>query len=167
MTVTTTHREPAKHWPSADELKGRDGLVILPDQVEETPGGLTAGFRPDTQELRVSAREQGVAVELYTPEGARRGVYEEHAADWVLPVVISFPVNIACGLIVEMIEARLAGWRSAGSPAPEPEMRCGLLEIDDGKLRVQDLEGPAAEVAELLKELAAGAESGGADADGE
>ena len=166
MAVKETYREPNDLWPSVEELGETERIVILPDQVEKTAGELTAGFRPDAQELRVNAKERGIEVELYAPAEARLGVYEEHAADWVLPVLISFPESIACGLIVNLIQARLDAWRNAGSPPPEPEMRCGLLEIEEGKLRVHDLEGPAEEVREILEKLAEAGAKGSEDASG-
>jgi hypothetical protein len=156
MALRESYREPDENWPPVGELEDRSSqrVVILPDRIEQTTGKLTAAYRPDAQALRVDAKQRGIEVELYKPAEARRGVYEEHAADWVLPVLMSVPVNLACGLIVNLIQARLDAWRAAGSPQPPPEMRCGLLEIDKGELRVRDLEGPAVEVRDALVKLA-------------
>lgn len=151
MAVKETYSEPAASWPNAAELAERgERVVILPARVEETGGELIAAFRPDAQALRVNATAEGIDVELYTPTGARRGVYQEHAADWVLPVLMSVPVNLATGLLVNLIQARIDAWRARGAPAPEPEVRCGLAEIEDGAVRVHDLEGPAKEVRDIL-----------------
>lgn len=148
-------------------------VVIFPEKVEEMRGELTAAFRPDAQAIRVDAAAAGIEVELWTPAGARRGVYEEHAADWVLPLILGIPLNLVTGLVANLIQERIDAWRARGAPAPAPEVRCGFVEIEDGKLRVRDLEGPAEQVREILLGLAeetmapADPEDGNDGADGE
>lgn len=155
MAVKEGFSRPAKSWPSVAELvEGNERVVILPAQVENRNGEVIAGFRPDAQELRVNGASEGIEVELYAPDGARLGVYREHAADWILPTVLGIPISLATQLLANLIQSRIDAWRERGATGPEPEVRCGLAEIEDGNLRVRDLEGPAEEVRDILRELA-------------
>lgn len=155
MALTEGFSKPATFWPNAAELtESSDRVVILPAQVENRNGEVIAGFRPDAQELRVNAASEGIEVELYAPAGARLGVYREHAADWILPTVLGIPISLGTQLLANLIQARIDAWREQSAPGPEPEVRCGLAEIEDGNLRVRDLEGPAEEVRDILRELA-------------
>jgi hypothetical protein len=170
MALHEGFSKPATFWPNAAEFaQDTKRIVILPAQVEETNGEVIAGFRPDAQELRVNAASEGIEVELYAPDGARLGVYREHAADWILPTVLGIPISLATQLLANLIQTRIDEWRERGAAGPEPEVRCGLAEIEDGNLRVRDLEGPAGEVRDILRELAENAasvrENDGEDAD--
>lgn len=154
MAIKEGFSKAAAFWPSAAEfVQDRERIVLLPAQVEERNGEVIAGFRPDAQELRVNAASEGIEVELYAPAGARLGVYREHAADWILPTVLGIPISLATQLLANLIQARIDDWRERGAPGHKPEVRCGLAEIEDGNLRVRDLEGPAEEIRDILREL--------------
>lgn len=155
VAIKDSHRDAPASWPSAEELMtGGDRVVIFPDRLEKMNGELTAAFRPDAQAIRVDAAAAGVEVELWAPAGARRAVYEEHAAVWVLPLLLGIPASVVAGLLTNLIQERIDAWRARGAPAPAPEVRCGLVEIEQGKLRVRDLEGSAEEVRDILLGLA-------------
>jgi hypothetical protein len=157
MDVSERYLEPKPEWPSAAELAELDGegkLVLLPDQVDDDlQGELIAGFRPDAQELRVNAQEAGLEVTLYAPPGARLGVYEEHAADWVLPVLVNFDVSLIASIVGNLISARLEAWRAErGEAAEVPVLRYRELEIEGDRTRLREIEGPANQVRDLLRE---------------
>ena len=120
MAVKENSLQALPFWPSAGELSARgERIVILPSRLEELDGELIAAFRPDAQELRVNAAAEGVEVELYAPEGARRGVHQEHAADWILPILVGFPVGLATNLLANLIQARIDAWRERGAQPPK------------------------------------------------
>ncbi len=162
MATTENYSEPKAEWPSAAELSAQLGpnqLMLLPDQIEESQGELIASFRRDAQELRVSGKEAGLEVTLYSPPGARLGVYEEHAADWILPVLISIPVQIATTLVTNMIQARIDAWRANGGEDSEiPSLRYRELEVDGDRTRLHEIEGPADQVRDILRDRSAAAD---------
>lgn len=89
------------------------GLVLLPESLAPRDGVVVAGFREDAQELRVAALERGIDVSIAIPDGARPGVYHEHTADWVLPLVLSVPSQILASLFVKLVEKRIDAWQSS------------------------------------------------------
>jgi hypothetical protein len=138
-------------WPGAGELLARsreDGLVLLPDDVRDLDGRLTASFRESAQNLSVRARSEGVAVEFVTPPGAERGMYRERAADWVLPWIVSIPTGVAIGLIVNEIQRVIDGARAAKQALPT--IRYREVVIEDGRTTARELAGPADEIGEML-----------------
>jgi hypothetical protein len=142
-------------WPAADELTQRlasGGLVLLPDDVSEVEGEMVASFREAAQRLRVGAKEAGVPVELVCPPGARRSVYRERAADWVLPYVLSIPTGVVIGLIVNEIQRVLNAARRSGQAIPTFRFR--EVVIEDGRTTVRELSGPADELLLTLRERA-------------
>lgn len=147
-------------WPSAEELSERldaDKLVILPDQVDESNDELIAAFRRDAQEIRVTGKEAGLEVELYSPPGARLGVYEEHAADWILPALASFPLSVAGTLVANLIQARIDAWKTDDVDGQEmPVVRYRELDIDGDQTRLHEIEGPADQVRDILRDRASG-----------
>lgn len=131
---------------------GTEGLWFFPDSLASVDGETVAGFRPETQPLRVAAQAHGVNVELVVPDGAKAGQYTEHAADWVLPLVLSIPAQVSADLFVSYLRARLQGWRDAGE-SRTPTVRYRELFIDGGtgSVRQREIEGPADGVLEWLE----------------
>jgi hypothetical protein len=130
-----------------------EGLVLLPDEVSTVGGALVAGFRSDAQALRVAALERNVPVEVALPAGAQPGQYTEHAADWVLPLILGVPTSIVTSLIATHIQRRLDAWRSTGSTKlPTVRYREVTYNQTDGNTKVREIEGPADEVLIWLRD---------------
>ena len=151
MEVHERWTERGQGWPTADELAQRafgTDLLILPDLVEVKADGTTiASFREEAQAFRVDALRAGLTVDLVAPDGSERAAYREHAADWVLPVLLAGPVPV----VVTLITNRIQRWmddRAEGDPVPTVRYR--EAHIEDGKIRVRELEGLADEVAKML-----------------
>jgi hypothetical protein len=161
MAVKQAYGVPNEEWPTADELSERLGvgkMAILPDRVERTGDGLIAAFRRDAQEIRVTGKEAGLEVELYSPPDARLGVYEEHAADWVLPTVVSFPLSIAGTLVANLIQTRIDAWKAGRSEGEDmPVVRYRELDVDGDQTRLREIEGPADQVRDILRDRDDGA----------
>ncbi len=143
--------------PSAAELEAELGdniLVLLPEQVTEAKGELFASFREDAQSLRVHGTQVGLDVRLHAPPGARLGVYREHTADWVLPL-LAFAAgganNVVWNLVANEIQRRLDHWRQGGS-GREPVVRVREAVIEKERTYVREVEGPAEEVITWLRE---------------
>lgn len=143
--------------PSAAELEaalGENVLVLLPEQVTKAKGELFASFREDAQSLRVHGAEAGLDVRLHAPPGARLGVYREHAADWVLPL-LAFAAgganNVVWNLVANEIQRRLDHWRQGGS-GHEPVVRVREAVIEKERVYVRAVEGPAEEMIDWLRE---------------
>ena len=129
------------------------GLVLFPDEISVVGGEEVAGFRPEAQALRVEAMREGVEVELAVPGGVRPGIYSEHAADWVLPLVLEVPNSIVAGLIANYLQRRFDAWRlSRGSHVPTARYRDLEHQTAEGTTtRIREIEGPAPEVIEWLR----------------
>jgi hypothetical protein len=129
-----------------------EGLVLYPDQISTVGDDQVAGFRPDAQALRVAALEQEIPVEIVTPDGTRKGVYDEHAADWVLPL-LEVPSGVVAALVANYLQKRLDGWRARHGKR-SPTVRYRELEASEGdtSLRVREIEGPCEEVIDWLRE---------------
>ncbi len=143
--------------PSATELDaalGENVLVLLPEQVTKANGELFASFREDAQGLRVHGAEAGLDVRLHTPPGARLGVYREHAADWVLPL-LAFACgaanNVVWNLVANEIQRRLDHWREGGS-GPAPVVRYRETVIEKERMYVREIDGPAEEMVTWLRQ---------------
>jgi hypothetical protein len=162
MAVKQTYSEAKEGWPTAEELPERleaGKLMILPDQIDESNGELIAAFRRDAQEIRVTGKEAGLEIELYSPPGARLGVYEEHAADWILPAVASFPPSIAGTLVANLIQARIDAGKANDDKAQDmPVVRYRELDMDGDHTRLREIEGPADQVRDILRDRASGAD---------
>jgi hypothetical protein len=155
---------PAPDYLDPGELVTRrreDALVLLPDTLSRVDGQLVAGFRPGAQALRVRAMQEGVAVEVVVPEGARAGHYTEHAADWVLPLILDVPATAVGQLIANEIQRWIDEWRNQGR-SRTPTLRYREVIVDEAtqQTKVRELEGPADEVADLIARRAA-LEAGG------
>jgi hypothetical protein len=152
MTVTATIRDPPAHMPSVAALApfvDEAALVLLPNTLSTSSGRSVAGFRHGAQELRVAARQAGVQVEVLLPPGAEPGHYSEHDADWVLPLVLGVPASVIAGLIVGQIQAWLSR-EKRGDRVPTVRYREIFLEAD--RCRLREIEGPADEVIDWLKD---------------
>jgi hypothetical protein len=127
------------------------GLVLFPDELSEVGGESVAGFRPDAQVLRVIAIDNDIPVDLAIPAGSRAGIYVEHDADWVLPLVLSVPSQVAAALIVAYLERRLEGWREGHETrTPTVRYREVIVESEASVTKVREIEGSAPEVIEWL-----------------
>jgi hypothetical protein len=144
---------PGPEHLNAEELVGRraDALVLLPDSLSLVDGQAVAGFREGAQALRVHAKQATVPVEVFLPEGARAGYYAEHAADWVLPLVLGVPGAVVAQLIANEIQRRIDAWREQGrSRMPRLRYREVVIDVTTQKTTVRELEGPADEVADWI-----------------
>ena len=146
--------------PAAAELAGLvapNRLVLLPDQIVERDGQLIAGFRSDAQALRVRAGEAGIDVELVLPGGATPGIYSEHAADWVLPLILGVPGSAVGTLIANELQRRINAWREHRGSSAQPTTRYRelVLSADGSDAKIVEIEGPAEEVVQVLREKAA------------
>jgi hypothetical protein len=143
---------PAPGHLDANDLAGREGtLVLLPDTLSQVDGQMVAGFREGAQALRVRAKQGGVPVEVVVPEGARPGHYAEHAADWVLPLVLGVPTATVAQLIATEVQRWIDEWREQGrSRMPTLRYREAVVDEATQKTTVRELEGPADEVVDWI-----------------
>jgi hypothetical protein len=90
-------------------------------------------------------------VALAVPEGAETAAYQEHAAEWVLPIVLfaaNIPVSVACSLFANWI------WSLMG-PQPDPEDTVHVRlarELPDGTLEMLEARGRVEDVVGVLRE---------------
>jgi hypothetical protein len=129
-----------------------DGLILYPDRVETHGGDLIAAYRPDAQALRILAAKRGVTVVIAGPEDAKKAIYSEHAADWVLPL-IDIPTGVVAALMADYLKARLKAWKEGSQERRSPLVR--YREVDrspDGQSQVREIEGPAEDVMAWLRE---------------
>jgi hypothetical protein len=126
-------------------------FVVLPERVREVRGTPVAPFRREVQELRGFILENGHSVALAIPEGTEPVAYQEHAADWVLPIVLfaaSIPVSVACNLFANWIWSRLG-------PQPDPDDTVHVRlarQLPDGTLELLEARGKVEDVVQLLRE---------------
>lgn len=157
MTITEKFSPLSADWLGPDELKravAEDTLVVLPDRVSVVSGEIVAAFREDAQALRVRGHEQGLRVELLAPEGARLGVYSEHAAEWVLPIVIFLAgqgASIISNLIANVIQRHLDRWRESGQEQM-PTLRYREAIFAPERIEVREIDGPPEDVLTWLRE---------------
>jgi hypothetical protein len=153
MAIRKTVRPGPEHLDAAELVSRRrsDALVLLPDTLSPVDGQMVAGFREGAQPLRVRARQEGVPVEVVVPEGARPGHYSEHAADWVLPLILEVPAATVAQLIASEIQRWLDEWRKQGR-SRTPTLRYREVVVDKAAqtTTVRELEGPADEVADWI-----------------
>jgi len=135
----------------ASDNESSDGIAVLPESVTEIDGNLVAGFRPDMQAIGVLAAEAGVAVELLLPDGAEPGLYSEHDADWVLPLFLELSNGVTAGLIANYLQRLYDEWRGRNSGMPTVRHR-EVISAPDGTEVVRELEGPAPEIIEWLRD---------------
>jgi len=150
---------PGPEHLGAGELVSRrreDALVLLPDTLSAVDGQMVAGFREGAQALRVRAKQEGIPVEVVLPEGARPGHYSEHAAEWVLPLLLGVPATAVGLLIANEIQRWIDEWREQGrSRIPTLRYREVLVDEATQRTTVRELEGPADEVADWIARRAA------------
>jgi hypothetical protein len=150
--MALVEREKELQGPAADLAEGRkgfEGLVLIPDTISEVSGRPVAGFRPDAQALRVLAAEAGIEVELAHPDDVEPGIYSEHDADWVLPLMLELTNGVTAGLVANYLQRRLDEWRGHNSGTPTARHR-EVISDGDSKI-VRELEGPAPEVIDWLR----------------
>lgn len=151
MPVVVREFEALPGWPDAAALKSAistGSLVILPDRITASDGALAAFYRPDAQELRVRAAAAGYETVLWAPEGSERGMYQESAADWILPVVVAAVLAIPGQLAADMIEQMI---QHKPPDVPHAIIRYREVIVDGDELRLRELEGPANELVPLLR----------------
>lgn len=137
-----------------DALSGVD-VAIIPDNLLTTSSGMVAGYRPETQSLRVFLREQGLSVALATPTGARTASYEEHDATWVLPLLLSIPAGVVSGVLSTYVTDWLKRERKK---VPDEEAQAVIVRYREaelvastGKIVVRELEAPLDTLIEVLE----------------
>lgn len=160
MAISRSEYPAPPYLPATSELGASvapDRLVLLPDQVVERDGEAIAGFRSDAQALRVRATEAGLDVQLVLPDGAKPGIYSEHAADWVLPLILSVPGGVITTLVANELQRLLDAWRERRGASAQPTTcyRELVLSADGSDAKIVEIEGPAEEVVQLLREKAA------------
>jgi hypothetical protein len=166
MAIRKTVHPAPEHLDAGElvRLRGEDALVLLPDTLSPVNGQMVAGFRERAQALRVRAKQEGVPVEVIVPEGARPGQYSEHAAEWILPLILGVPAATVAQLIANEIQRWIDEWHEQGR-SRTPTLRYREVLVDDAtqKTTVRELEGPADEVADWIARrpaLEAGGEPG-------
>lgn len=131
-----------------------DAVLVVPDKLFNTSKGEFAGYREDTQSLRVFLSQEGLKVQLATPPGAKAVSYEEHDAIWVLPLV----VTVVGGTAANVLSQTLINWLQKRKKefgdleAVKLRYREGELDLSTGKLTVREVEGPIDAVIEAVIE---------------
>ena len=161
MAVDERWRPAPEFWPAPETLEALGAnadLILLPDRVDTSPdGNVVAAFREEAQAFRVDALKAGLKVQLVRPPESAVAAYREHAAEWVLPFILSIPAGVA----INLISNRIQRWidENRGSPGA-PRLRYREAHIVEGEVRVRELEGPADEVAALLRSGRAASDRG-------
>jgi hypothetical protein len=109
-----------------------------------------ASFRPAAKEIKQSLERHGLQVVFAVEPGISPTVYVEHDAAWVLPIILSLPIgtvsaavgNIISDLIMRSARNRTVVYREA-------------ILTPSGKLSVREIEGPAEDVAKVLRQRSA------------
>lgn len=137
----------------ADAHDGADGLVLYPDHVAADGENTVVGFREDAQPLRVAALEAGLPVVMARPDGATLGVYSEHAADWVLPIIGGGVSSVVWNLVSNVVQRKIDAWRQSGQ-SREPVLRVREMVGPAGgqPWRIREIEGKASDVLAYLRE---------------
>jgi len=151
MAIAETLYDAPDDWPPVAEVRGAiDGgrVAILPEQLSRVGDGLIAAFRRETQAVRVYAKLAGVDPVLLHPDGAEVVSYQEHAADWVLPALAAAALVIPSNIAADLITHEIIGDPPQAAP---PTVRFQQVVIDDGRMRVRSLEGPADELVTFLR----------------
>lgn len=153
MPLQESVRDTPNHWPVTEEIEAAaaaGGLIILPDRIDTAGERRVAAFRGDAQELRVRAKQKGLEAQLLAPADAELAVYSEHAADWVLPVVVSAVLAVPSALVADMLHDRIAD--AGEAKITMPEVRYREAYVEDGQMRLREIEGPADELLQLLRQ---------------
>jgi hypothetical protein len=132
------------------------GILIFPDRVHESRGVTYAGFRADAQAIRLALAEAGVPTNFATPRGAKRAVYDEHHATWVLPTVVgimgSGVLGIATPFIVDWIRSRFASISEKDRSQVKLQYREAELNLETGQLHMYEIEGDPEGVAAAIQQ---------------
>lgn len=130
-------------------------ILIFPDRVSESQGATYAGFRADAQALRLFLTNAGVRTDLATPAGAKRAVYEEHNATWVLPTLVavvgSGVFSIATPFVVDWIRSRFASISEKDRSQMRLRYREAELNLETGQLHMCEIEGDPEAVAAAIE----------------
>ena len=151
MTLRKSVHPAPEHLDPQALRSFEGGLVLLPDTLSRVDGQMVAGFRDGAQALRARAKEEGIPVAAVVPAGARAGRYSEHAADWVLPLILGVPAGVVAQLLVNEIQRWLDRWRDQGR-SRVPTLRYREVVVDRGTdhAAIREIEGPADEVADWI-----------------
>jgi hypothetical protein len=129
-------------------------LLIFPDKLFETREGKFAGYREETQSVRVFLREHGLRIQLASPPDTKAVSYEEHDVTWVLPLVVSIVggagANVISHYLLRWLERRKGELRE--TEGVKVRYREGELDLSKGKLTVRELEAPLGALMEALNE---------------
>jgi hypothetical protein len=149
--VTVTERLLEDELAPSEQLRTQLGtdldLLILPEFVEETGEGVVASFAEAAQALRVDLADWGVRVKLATPDGATPRSYEQHSAEYVLPVVLGAPVALAS--LWQMV--RWIGEWFQEHPEDEIRYREATYDTTTGSFVVREVSGRGDKVAEAVR----------------
>jgi hypothetical protein len=137
-----------------EALDGAD-VAIVPDNFLTTAEGLVAGYRTDTQSVRVFLGSRGLKVVLATPPGARAASYEEHDATWVLPLVLGIPASVVSGVLTSYMTDWLKRQREQiadeEAPAISVQYREAELDPSTGRILVREIQAPVDELIKVLE----------------
>jgi hypothetical protein len=126
-------------------------FIVLPERIREFRERPIAPFRREVQPLLTFARSEGFRIELAVPSDVETAEYEEHAAEWVLPVIFfvaGVPVGVACNLVANWI------WSVFGPTTdPRDTVYVRLVrEADDGSIELLETRGGVENVVRVLRE---------------
>ena len=151
MAIAEIVYDAPDDWPPIADLRAAIAggcLAILPEQLSRADDGSIAAFRRETQTVRVYAKQAGVNPVLIHPEGAEVVSYQEHAADWVLPALAAAALVIPSNIAADLITNEIIGDPPHSAVAT---VRFQEVIIEDGRMRVRSLEGPADELVTVLR----------------
>ena len=142
-----------------DAAMERADFVVLPERIREVREVQIAPFRREVSQFQHFVRDNDHSVALALPEGVETAAYQEHAAEWVLPVIAlgaTVGFNVACNLIADWI------WMVFGPKGdPEDTVHVRLARrMPDGTLEMVEARGAVGDVVRVLREPL---ESGEAD----
>lgn len=147
---------------TVDDVRGleRAGVLgLLPDRVHEVDGQIVASFRPDAQAIRVAVEAAGTTVEMVAPEGAELAMHSQYMAVLVLPLLVGAALSVPCGVLANLISARIEGAKRRADEPPEVVFREAIIE--DGKVQERELRGPAREIEQMLRRRVESGEGSG------
>lgn len=142
--IVRTRAVPEFVEPLAIEFSQFEGIVFLPDSLSEVRGELTAGFRPETQAMRVAAMETGASAQLALPEGSKPGHYSENSDEVILPLVLNVPFSVFSSLVVAYVQHLIEKRRNLGRETRTIRYREVRKEGDS--FVEKEIEGPPSDV---------------------
>jgi hypothetical protein len=139
-------------------LPGTTEVLLVPDRISVRENQRYAGFRPDTQELRMFLKAEGLRVDLLVPPGTKTARYLEHDNAWVIPLAVA--VGTLSTAVGNLMSESIKGWvrerLNEGREADHDEplaLRYRVAELDpiSGKIIVRELSGSAEAVIKALE----------------